>query len=219
MSGFSIFDSGSPPIGLGLELGRGSVDMLGCTKSCGFTFLQLQELEHQALIYKYMEAGLPVPYHLVYPIWKSVACSLGGLAPGAFHHQPAGGFTGLGLFTERFHFSFLGAIWERFGMGLVFNLFCLCFQFWGSVLCIWTIKTAWIQSQGDAGEQMGRNGGVAKKQCRIRSTVSGTCTEAASVQESMWKLPNLALGQLLLPLITQSEMLSPQAPISQSLSQ
>ncbi|XP_034711535.1 growth-regulating factor 10-like [Vitis riparia] len=85
--------SGSPPIGLGLELGRGSGDMLGCTKSCGFTFLQLQELEHQALIYKYMEAGLPVPYHLVYPIWKSVACSLGGLTAGAYQHHP--GFLGL----------------------------------------------------------------------------------------------------------------------------
>lgn len=88
MSQFSVFVSGSPPIGLGLELGRGSGDMLGCTKSCGFTFLQLQELEHQALIYKYMEAGLPVPYHLVYPIWKSVACSLGGLTAGAYQHHP-----------------------------------------------------------------------------------------------------------------------------------
>ena len=84
-----------------------------------------------------------------------------------------------------------------------------------SVLCIWTIKTAWIQSLGDVGELTGRNGGVAKKQFRIRSTVRGTCTEAASVQESMWKLPNMAIGRLLLlPLITQSEMLSPQTPIS-----
>ncbi|KAK1274324.1 Growth-regulating factor 12 [Acorus gramineus] len=55
-------------LGLGLGLG------LGPGKS-GFTFLQLQELEHQALIFKYMVASVPVPFHLVLPIWKSVAGS------------------------------------------------------------------------------------------------------------------------------------------------
>ncbi|XP_064934921.1 growth-regulating factor 12-like [Musa acuminata AAA Group] len=57
-------------LGLGLGLGRG----VGASKPV-FTFMQLQELEHQALIYKYMAAGLPVPVHLVLPIWKSVAAS------------------------------------------------------------------------------------------------------------------------------------------------
>ncbi|CAL9069618.1 unnamed protein product [Musa banksii] len=57
-------------LGLGLGLGRGP----GAAKPV-FTFMQLQELEHQALIYKYMAAGLPVPVHLVLPIWKSVAAS------------------------------------------------------------------------------------------------------------------------------------------------
>ncbi|MBA0773403.1 hypothetical protein Gotri_008681, partial [Gossypium trilobum] len=71
---------GSPPIGLGLELGRGSDHRpTGFTKSCGFTVFQLQELQLQSLIYKYMEAGFPVPNHLLLPIWKSVAGSLGGL--------------------------------------------------------------------------------------------------------------------------------------------
>ncbi|MBA0709789.1 hypothetical protein Golax_024810 [Gossypium laxum] len=71
---------GSPPIGLGLELGCGSGHIpTGITKSCGFTVFQLQELQLQSLIYKYMEAGLPVPHHLLLPIWKSVAGSLGGL--------------------------------------------------------------------------------------------------------------------------------------------
>ncbi|KHG30026.1 RNA-directed RNA polymerase [Gossypium arboreum] len=65
---------GSPPIGLGLELGRGSDHRpTGFTKSCGFTVFQLQELQLQSLIYKYMEAGLPVPNHLLLPLWKSVA--------------------------------------------------------------------------------------------------------------------------------------------------
>ncbi|URE25046.1 QLQ [Musa troglodytarum] len=57
-------------LGLGLGLGRG----VGASKPV-FTFMQLQELEHQALIYKYMAAGLPVPVQLVLPIWKSVAAS------------------------------------------------------------------------------------------------------------------------------------------------
>lgn len=36
-----------------------------------FTVSQWQELEHQALIFKYMVAGLPVPPDLVLPIQKS----------------------------------------------------------------------------------------------------------------------------------------------------
>ncbi|KAK3012980.1 hypothetical protein RJ639_010435 [Escallonia herrerae] len=56
--------------GLGLSHGR------GYQKYLGFTFLQLRELEHQALIYKYMVAGHPVPSHLIIPIWKSVASNI-----------------------------------------------------------------------------------------------------------------------------------------------
>lgn len=70
----------APSVGLGLGLGSG----LGSGKSA-FTFLQLQELEHQALIFKYMVAGVPVPYHLVLPIWKSVVSSAGGI----YKHFPS----------------------------------------------------------------------------------------------------------------------------------
>ena len=71
---------GSPSIALGLELGRGCGHRpTGSTKSCGFTVFQLQELQLQSIIYKYVEAGLPVPHHLLLPIWKSVTGSLGGL--------------------------------------------------------------------------------------------------------------------------------------------
>lgn len=38
---------------------------------------QLHELQGQALIYKHLEAGLPVPLHLLIPIWKSVASCFG----------------------------------------------------------------------------------------------------------------------------------------------
>lgn len=70
---------GSTPVGLNLELGRGSGHS---TKSLVFTIFQLQELQLQALIYKYIEAGLPVPHHLLLPIWKSVANVFGGLNDG-----------------------------------------------------------------------------------------------------------------------------------------
>ncbi|XP_058221787.1 growth-regulating factor 10-like isoform X3 [Rhododendron vialii] len=112
---------GSSQNGLGLSLGLNRVSgrRHGCSKSSGFTFLQLRELEHQALIYNYIEAGIPVPFHLILPVWKSVASS----------------FTGLNsLYTM-------------------------------------TTKTAWSQNQGGAEEQMGRNGGAAKKLFLITSTV------------------------------------------------
>ncbi|XVE57787.1 hypothetical protein DITRI_Ditri04bG0117700 [Diplodiscus trichospermus] len=80
---------GSPPIGLGLELGRGSGH-----RSTGFTVFQLQELQLQSLIYKYMEAGLPVPHDLLLPVCKSVAGSLGGLCGSPY--QLYSGFLGCG---------------------------------------------------------------------------------------------------------------------------
>jgi hypothetical protein len=37
-----------------------------------FTAMQLQELEQQSRVYQYMAARVPVPTHLVFPIWKCV---------------------------------------------------------------------------------------------------------------------------------------------------
>ncbi|QCD88889.1 growth-regulating factor 4-like [Vigna unguiculata] len=48
-----------------------------------FTVSQWEELEHQALIFKYMLAGLPVPQNLVLPIQKSFDS-----IPHAFFHHP-----------------------------------------------------------------------------------------------------------------------------------
>ncbi|GAA0152893.1 hypothetical protein LIER_11258 [Lithospermum erythrorhizon] len=64
-------------IGLNLELGGDYYHSSTSTSWSGFTLLQLQELELQNHIYKYMEAGLPIPYQLIFPIWKSVINSLG----------------------------------------------------------------------------------------------------------------------------------------------
>ncbi|XVF13253.1 hypothetical protein REPUB_Repub08aG0192800 [Reevesia pubescens] len=93
---FRTGEEGSPPIGLGLELGRGDGHdrSTGGFKKCGFTVFQLQELQLQSLIYKYMEAGLSVPHHLLLPIWKSVAASLGGLHGNPY--QLYSGFMGYG---------------------------------------------------------------------------------------------------------------------------
>ncbi|KAJ4843502.1 hypothetical protein Tsubulata_020492 [Turnera subulata] len=84
---------GSPPIGLGLELGRGGSGGRASTsnarRACGFTILQMQELQLQSLIYKYMEAGFPVPRHLVLPIWKSVSSSFGGFTASLYQLYPS----------------------------------------------------------------------------------------------------------------------------------
>lgn len=47
-----------------------------------FTAVQWQELEHQAMIYKYLVAGLPVPPDLVLPIRRS----FDALSARFFHH-------------------------------------------------------------------------------------------------------------------------------------
>ncbi|KAI3687253.1 hypothetical protein L1987_80947 [Smallanthus sonchifolius] len=51
-----------------------------------FTALQWQELEHQALIYKYLIAGVPVPFDLVLPIRRSFEA----LSARFLHHPTLG---------------------------------------------------------------------------------------------------------------------------------
>ena len=63
-------------LGLGLGLGRG----VGASKPV-YTFMQLQELEHQALILKYLMAGVPVPPELIIPIRRSFET-----LPGRYYH-------------------------------------------------------------------------------------------------------------------------------------
>ncbi|XP_010943630.1 growth-regulating factor 4 isoform X2 [Elaeis guineensis] len=52
-----------------------------------FTASQWQELEHQALIFKYIMAGVPVPPDLLIPIRRSFEA-----APARFYHHPALGY-------------------------------------------------------------------------------------------------------------------------------
>ncbi|XAR54117.1 hypothetical protein NMG60_11029126 [Bertholletia excelsa] len=54
-----------------------------------FTPPQVDELRHQSLVLKYLVAGLPVPFHLILPIWKSVAKSFGSDNGGIYNHYPS----------------------------------------------------------------------------------------------------------------------------------
>lgn len=83
--------------GIGGGVGRGGVGMM----RSAFTVSQWQELEHQALIYKYLMAGVPVPPDLVLPIQKSFDST----SHRFFHHSSSK----LQLFDHLFNpsFSFL----------------------------------------------------------------------------------------------------------------
>ncbi|XP_074556226.1 growth-regulating factor 4-like [Curcuma longa] len=48
------------------------------------TAVQWLELEHQAMIYKYLMAGLPVPPELIVPVQRSFE-----VLPGRYYHRPA----------------------------------------------------------------------------------------------------------------------------------
>lgn len=91
------------PLVLGLGLAVGGKEVAEVDQSpnssakVGFTFMQMQEFHHQALIFKHMVAGIPVPIHLILPIWKSVAASYGP------HHYPS--FVGLGSLCYDFRNS------------------------------------------------------------------------------------------------------------------
>ncbi|WMV40490.1 hypothetical protein MTR67_033875 [Solanum verrucosum] len=58
-------------VGVGLVGGGGEVGYNDYGFRPPFTAVQWQELEHQAMIYKYLVAGLPVPPDLVVPIRRS----------------------------------------------------------------------------------------------------------------------------------------------------
>jgi hypothetical protein len=76
--------------GVGVEGGGGGAAGMAAggmgtavmTMRSPFTVSQWQELEHQALIYKYMVAGLPVPLDLVLPIQRSFE----SISHRFFHH-------------------------------------------------------------------------------------------------------------------------------------
>ncbi|EOY27243.1 Growth-regulating factor 5, putative [Theobroma cacao] len=61
--------------------------MISARNRSPFTPTQWQELEHQALIFKYMVSGVPIPPELIYSVKRSLDSSL---ASRLFPHQPIG---------------------------------------------------------------------------------------------------------------------------------
>ncbi|KAL7122647.1 hypothetical protein ACP275_01G056500 [Erythranthe tilingii] len=75
----------STSVAVGVGMGGGGEMGYGGYKP-PFTAVQWQELEHQAMIYKYLVAGLPVPPDLVMPIRRS----FDALSARFFHHPSLG---------------------------------------------------------------------------------------------------------------------------------
>ncbi|XP_042497075.1 growth-regulating factor 1 isoform X2 [Macadamia integrifolia] len=61
--------------------------MMNTRHGSPFTTCQWQELEHQALIFKYMVSGVPIPSDLIFPIKRSLDSLLSSRL---FPHQPTG---------------------------------------------------------------------------------------------------------------------------------
>ncbi|XP_051137094.1 growth-regulating factor 3-like [Andrographis paniculata] len=77
--------STSVTVGVGMGAGSGVEVGYGMYKP-PFTAVQWQELEHQAMIYKYLVAGVPVPPDLVVPIRRSFEA----ISSRYFHHPSLG---------------------------------------------------------------------------------------------------------------------------------
>ncbi|KAG0457091.1 hypothetical protein HPP92_022248 [Vanilla planifolia] len=164
-----------PALCLGLSMGFSEAAPSTAGKRV-FTFMQMQELEQQALIYKYMVAGLPVPLHLVLPIWKSVAASA----------------YGSNYFPSRTRlFCYLTHLYIMFFRWLLIVICGLRVDLGsqGDAAAAYASTTviAWTPTQADVGGPTARSGGARMTPCPSTSTVSATCTAAATVQESLWK--------------------------------
>ncbi|XP_059634015.1 growth-regulating factor 3-like isoform X2 [Cornus florida] len=86
--GEGLVREGSPSIKFGLGIGVCSGGPSHLIQS-GFTPVQLHELNLQALIFKYIVAGLPVPFHLLLPIRKSVEAHFGSANGGIYNQFPS----------------------------------------------------------------------------------------------------------------------------------
>lgn len=75
-----------------------------------FTANQWQELEHQALIFKYMISGMPIPPDLLYTIRRSLDSTLSSkLLLHHHHHQPQHHSK---LLPSYFSFFFFFFLWD-----------------------------------------------------------------------------------------------------------
>ncbi|KAK8931070.1 Growth-regulating factor 1 [Platanthera zijinensis] len=166
-----------------------------------FTASQWQELEHQALIYKYMVSGIPIPSDLLLPIRRSFLLESARISPSLTFppHTPC-------KIDNSVSISLSPLCFITFSL-LHHNM--LWFQ-WGGTAFLWgSEEKQRIRNQEGAEEPTARSGGAPRKPTLTRSTVRGTCTEGKTVQESLWKYPSQQTLTLLpLPPLTTH---SPQA--------
>ena len=88
-----------------------------------YTASQWQELEHQALIFKYMMAGVPVPHELLLPIRRSLEAAMAS----RFYHHPARKRS-----PKASIFTLLSRVWSINGLFAFAKLgffWCFCFYF------------------------------------------------------------------------------------------
>jgi len=147
-----------------------------------FTATQWQELEHQALIYKYMVSGVPVPPELLYSVKRSLGSSL---ASRLFPHQPS---KLICTYCFECFFFFKKASVQKESWDCVFLQL-------GGVVFRRVLAEKQTQSQEGAEERMEKNGGAQRKHTQTQNIVRGTCTEAEAVQESLWNLLQVLLQQ------------------------
>ena len=147
-----------------------------------FTATQWQELERQAMAYKYMMASVPVPPQLLIPFTKSPSNV-------AHSHSNCKNLIILVFFLS------ICLLFPYKKATICCNGFFFSFvQMETVVLGKWGSQTTRIQSHGGVGEQMGRNGGARETQRSIRNTVSDTHTKTVPVQDSLWnQKPNSSI--------------------------
>lgn len=114
-----------------------------------FTASQWMELEHQALIYKYITSNVPVPSYLLNPIRKAFESA----------GFPALRSNACKLFNI-FYYCFIGLYFEH-----------LYFEQWDGVVSSWASPTLTL-SRADAGGPTARSGGAPGTRWRSRNTAS-----------------------------------------------
>lgn len=144
-----------------------------------FTPSQWIELEHQALIYKYLAANSPVPHSLLIPIRRSLTSPYSPAYFGSSTCKPRNGkgsrstecFLGFSSFHHGLIFMIKAVPFPDLGciaLGWVFALQ------WDGGLSSWATPAARIRSPAGAAGRTARNGGARGMRSPTRSTVSDT---------------------------------------------
>lgn len=81
---------------------------------------QLHELNQQALIFKYIVAGTPVPFPLVFPIWKSVASSFGSVNGGIYNQFPSCKWVSRNICMFHLFLFSSSRVWSKISDGCLF---------------------------------------------------------------------------------------------------